>query len=49
MKMKSFIVEKIHTNDNVSDIMAKLLLKERFEFYRRQVDLVKPTKLKLTK
>jgi hypothetical protein len=44
MEMKFFIVEKIHTDNSVSDMMAKLSPKEKFEFCRRQMGLVKPSK-----
>lgn len=40
--MKSFVVEKIHINDNMSYMMTKSLPREKFEFYRRQTDIVKP-------
>jgi predicted transcriptional regulator len=49
MENKYFVVEMIHTNDNISDRIAKLLSREKFEFCRRQMNLDKLTKLKLIK
>ena len=48
MEMKSFVVKKIHTDNNTSDMMTKPLPREKFEFCRREVGLVEPSKLKLT-
>jgi hypothetical protein len=48
MEMKSFVVEKIHTDDNVSDMMTKPLPREKFEFCRREAGLSEPPKLKFT-
>jgi hypothetical protein len=49
MENKYFVVEMIHTNDNISNRIAKLLPREKFEFCRRQMNLDKLTKLKLIK
>ena len=32
MEMKSFVVAKIHTDNNVLDMMTKSLPREKFEF-----------------
>ena len=48
MEMKSFVVEKIHTDDNVSDMMTKPLQREKFEFCKRKAGLLEPPKLKFT-
>ncbi|KAF9687697.1 hypothetical protein SADUNF_Sadunf02G0120000 [Salix dunnii] len=45
---ESFVIEKIHIDNNVSNMMTKPLPREKFEFCRREVDLVEPPKLKLT-
>jgi hypothetical protein len=42
MKTKFFIVEKIHSNDNMSNMMTRYLMTEKFEFCIRQVDLMEP-------
>jgi len=48
MEMKSFVVEKIHTDNNASDMMTKPLPREKFEFCRKEVGLVEPPKLNFT-
>jgi len=48
MEMKSFVVEKIHTDNNMSDMMTKPLPREKFKFFIREADLSEPPKLKLT-
>jgi len=35
MENKYFVVKMIHTNDNISDRIAKFLLREKFEFCRK--------------
>lgn len=47
-EMKSFVVEKIHINNNILDIMTKPLPREKFRFCKRKTDVVEPPKLKLT-
>ncbi|KAB5561355.1 hypothetical protein DKX38_006312 [Salix brachista] len=37
MEMKSFVVEKIHTDNNASDMMTKPLPREKFEFCRKEI------------
>jgi hypothetical protein len=37
--MKFFIVEKIHTDDNVSDVMTKPFLKKKLEFCKKANEL----------
>lgn len=39
-----FFVEKFHNDDNVLDMMIKPLPREKFVFYKRQVDLVEPSR-----
>jgi hypothetical protein len=46
--MQLFVVEKIYTDNNASDMMTKPLPREKFEFCRRKVSLVWPHKLKFT-
>ena len=46
--MKLFVVEKIYTDNNALDMMTKPLPREKFEFCRREVGLVKPHKLQFT-
>ena len=48
MEIKLFVVEKIHTDNNASDMMTKPLPREKFEFCRREVGLVEPPSLKFT-
>jgi len=48
MEMKSFVVEKIHTDNNMLDMMTKPLLREKFEFCRKEAGLSESSKLKLT-
>ena len=48
MEMKSFVVEKIHTDNNASDMMTKPLPREKLEFCRKEVGLVEPPKLNFT-
>jgi hypothetical protein len=39
-----FFFEKIHIDDNVSDMMIKPLPREKFMFCKRQEDLVEPSR-----
>jgi hypothetical protein len=40
MEIKYFIVEKIHINNNVSDMMIQPLSREKFKSYKRQTSLM---------
>ena len=42
LEIKLFCVEKIHTNENGSDMMTKPILTEKLQFCRKQADLVGP-------
>ena len=43
LEMKELQLEKVHTNDNGSDILTKSLPKEKLEACRRRAGLVQPT------
>ena len=42
LEMKLFCLEKIHTDENESDMMTKLIPTEKLQFCRKQVGLVEP-------
>ncbi|KAF9670809.1 hypothetical protein SADUNF_Sadunf13G0107300 [Salix dunnii] len=48
MEMKSFVVEKIHTDDNASDMMTKPLPREKFQFCRKEIGLMFKYKIKVS-
>ena len=41
---KELVIEKIHTDHNVADMMTKSLHKEKFEFCKREASMVKHSK-----
>ena len=43
LEMKELQLEKVHTNDNGSDMLTKSLPKEKLEACRRRAGLVQPT------
>ena len=42
LEMKLFCLEKIHTDENESDMMTKPIPTEKLQFCRKQVGLVEP-------
>ena len=43
LEMKELQLEKVHTNENRSDMLTKSLPKEKLEACRRRAGLVQPT------
>ena len=43
LELKELQLEKMHTNDNGSDMLTKSLPKEKLEACRRRAGLVQPT------
>ena len=42
LEMKLFCLEKIHTDENGSDMMTKPIPTKKLQFYRKQAGLVEP-------